>query len=194
MTEPDGDPELSSKRRPKSRLRRLLLELGVAGLGYTALTQCQTSGLLPEGEPAPDFTALDLNGHPVPFSTFAQGPTLLHFWATWCGICRREFAALNELHEELTLAPTQGQQATSHQAPRLLTLAADEDASAVRTFVEHHQLKYPVVLAPAAILRLYRVQAFPTSYYVDRERRITAGTVGMSSRWMMKTRLSCAAR
>lgn len=193
MTGLEDDPK-PHPLRPKSRLRRLFLELGVAGLGYTLLTRCQTGDLLPEGELAPDFTARGLDGQPFLLSKFAQGPLLLHFWTTWCGVCRREFSALNALHEELSRAPDVSAEAASHPLPRLLTLAAEDDTNVVKTFVERHQLTYPVVLIPAAVLRIYKVQAFPTTYYVNSERRITAATVGMSSRWMMKTRLACAAR
>lgn len=178
---------------PKPRYRRLLLELGVAGLGYALLTRCQTSDLLEDGEAAPDFTTVDLDGQRVSLSDFADAPLLLHFWTTWCGICRQEFGALTAIHQELTHAPQTAGPGLARR-PRLLTLAGDDDPGVVRAFVAEHGLAYPVALAPPTLLRLYKVQAFPTSYYLDPAQRISAATVGMSSRWAMKTRLSCAAR
>lgn len=177
----------------KPRYRRLLLELGAAGLGYALLSRCQASDLLKDGAAAPDFTTVDLDGRRVSLSDFADAPLLLHFWTTWCGICRQEFGALRALHQELTHTPETAAPGLAPR-PRLLTLAGDDDVAVVRAFVAEHALPYPVALASPTLLRLYKVQAFPTSYYIDPAQRISAGTVGMSSRWAMKTRLSCAAR
>lgn len=182
--------EPDTPRRRFARARRLALELGVAGLGYALLTRCQTGDLLSDGDLAPDFTALDLAGNPVTLTHLDTSPLLLHFWATWCGVCRQEFSALNALHRELshTVADSMAPR------PRLYTFAADENPEFVRTFAEEFQLAFPILLAPPSLLRLYKIKAFPTSYYLDAERRISAATVGMSSRWAMKARLSCASR
>lgn len=187
--EGDNAPPPSTPR--KSRMRRLFLELGVAGLGYAILTRCQTSDLLDNGEVAPEFATTDLDGTRVSLQDYTGRPLLLHFWATWCGICRQEFGALSALHRELQHTPDANSETLS---PRLITLAADEDPRVVQSFVREHQLAYPVLLAPPALLRAYKVHAFPTSYYLDADKRIRSGTIGMSSRWAMKTRLSCASR
>jgi peroxiredoxin len=180
--------ELDSRGRRFARARRLILELGVAGLGYTLLTRCQTNDLLEDGGVAPDFTALDLAGNPITLASLGATPLLLHFWATWCGVCRQEFSALNAIHRELSGANG----STANTRPQLLTLAADEDPDFVRAFAEEHQLSFPILLAPRSLLGLYKVKAFPTSYYLEPGRRISGATVGMSSRWAMKARLSCA--
>lgn len=182
--------ELESRRRRFTRARRLVLELGVAGLGYTLLTRCQTSDLLEDGSLAPDFTALDLAGNPITLASFGNTPLLLHFWATWCGVCRQEFSALNAIHRELT----QESSGAPTPRPQLCTLAADEDSEFVRAFAEESKLTFPILIAPRSVLALYKVKAFPTSYYLEPDRRISAATVGMSSRWAMKARLSCASR
>lgn len=189
----DGPPPTtSSESTPRgskfARARRLLLELGVAGLGYTLLTRCQTGDLLKDGEVAPEFSAMDLRGQHVSLASLNATPLLLHFWATWCGVCRQEFSALNAIHDELA----QRAATSANPNPRLVTLAADENPDLVRAFAADNGLKFPILLASPAVLGLYRIKAFPTSYYLAADRRITAATVGMSSRWAMKARLSCA--
>src|SRR5690606_2017328 len=145
--------------------------------------------LLGDGEFAPDFSTLDVDGNRVTLSSIDSAPLLLHFWATWCGVCRQEFGALNALHAELAT-----QDANASQKPRLYTLAADDDAAHVKSFANQYKLNFPILLAPPPLLASYKVKAFPTSYYLAAGRRVTAATVGMSSRWAMKARLSCASR
>lgn len=180
--------ELEPRQSKFARARRLALELGVVGLGYALLTRCQTGDLLDNGDVAPDFTTLDLDGNAVTLSNYATSPVLLHFWATWCGVCRQEFGALNALHEELSAATA------AIPAPRLFTLAADDDPGVLKAFAEQFKLRFPILIAPASLLATYKIKAFPTSYYLGANRLITATTVGMSSRWAMKARLGCAKR
>lgn len=106
--------------------------------------------------------------------------TLIHFWATWCGVCRAEFSALNAIQRNLD----------SDQA--LLSVVADsEHPEFVRSFAKEHSLDYPILLGTDEVLERYRVQAFPTNYYVDQSGALKGTSVGLSTRWGMLLRLGC---
>ncbi len=161
---------------------RVALEVGVALLVFLALSAWQTRRLLPtSGEQAPDFQLRDLSGNLVSRQDFDGRATLIHFWATWCGVCRQELSALNWLYQRL--GPDEA----------LVTIVADsEDPGAVRRFVRDNEIRYPVLLATPEVLERYRVSAFPTNYYLDGSGGVQDKTVGLSTRFSMDARLGCA--
>ena len=49
---------------------------------------------------APDITITDLNGNTVNLSDYFGKPIVLNFWASWCGPCKEEMPAFNEVYNE----------------------------------------------------------------------------------------------
>ena len=67
-----------------------------------------------------------------------------------------------------------------------------EDPDAIRRYVREANIRYPVLLADAKVVRDYRVSAFPTNYFIDPRGNVRSVTVGMSTRFSMDARLGCA--
>ncbi len=61
-----------------------------------------TNGTCQYPLPAPDFTAVDNQGHPVKLSSFRGKVVLLNFWASWCGVCKMEKPQLDTMADEMT--------------------------------------------------------------------------------------------
>ncbi|MDX2053218.1 MAG: TlpA disulfide reductase family protein [Polyangiaceae bacterium] len=130
---------------------------------------------------APGFVLSDLDGKPVSLESFRGKRVLLHFWATWCGVCRREFGALNDV------AAQAGPDAV------VLSVVSDaDDVERLRQFAKEHDIHYPVLLASDRVVSNYAVRAFPTNYFLSDTGKITSKTVGMSTRWGMRARLAFA--
>ncbi len=50
---------------------------------------------------APDFTVLDVEGHPFRLSEeVSRKPVLLLFWSVFCDLCRAEMATLQKAHDK----------------------------------------------------------------------------------------------
>jgi peroxiredoxin len=50
---------------------------------------------------APDFTVLDVEGHPFRLSEeVSRKPVLLLFWSVFCDLCRAEMATLQRVHDK----------------------------------------------------------------------------------------------
>jgi peroxiredoxin len=165
-----------------SRWRRWAMQ-GLLAFGvYLALTFWRGRDALPtDGSTlAPVFTLPRAVGGQASLSELAGKTVLLHFWATWCSVCRVEISTLNALYA--TLGPDQV----------LLTVVADDDAGAVRAFMREHGLRYPVLLGTREVLAAYGVSAFPTNYVIDTSGRVSSHTVGISSELGLRARLGCA--
>jgi peroxiredoxin len=167
-------------QRPRRRWRLWVLEgLLLIGL-YWAVSAWQTK-TLPARGPAPNFSLTDLQGHNVTLDELRGKAVLLHFWATWCGVCRAEISALNAVYDQLD----------SDEA--LVTIVADSgDRAKVARFVAEHQIRYPVLLGTDPVLVRYGVSAFPTNVFVAPDGTLDSATVGLSTRWSLLARLGCA--
>ena len=172
-------------RRARLRANRWLRfagELALVLLVVAGVQAWRGRDLMAEGTLAPDLILRDLEGKTHRLSDYRGRPVLLHFWATWCGVCRQEFGALNAV-----------------QADRgdgvLLAVAEDGDAvEPLRRFVTERGLSYPVLRGSDELSRQWGITVFPTSFYIDREGRIVTHQMGMTTRWSMRFWLWWAGR
>lgn len=167
---------------------------GLAGLVPLAARWAQAAGLTESGpgsgsgpgaptgsrvgEFAPDFTLEQVAGGEVSLSRFRGQPVLVNFWATWCGFCVAEMPLIQANYLE--------------HADRLVVLAIDEGEApaAVSDFVRQEGYTFPVLLDPARSAgRLYRVNAYPISYFIDVDGIIRYIVEGRMSESEMKTGL-----
>jgi len=161
----------------------VLFEVLVVVAVYLAISSWQERRLVRTSERAPSFTLESLDGRSVSLESLRGKRVLVHFWATWCGVCRREFDALNAVNRRLE--PDEA----------LLTVVADaDDRNRIRSFVTEHGIEYPVLLGTDAVIRAFHVDMFPTNYYVDGTGVIASHTIGMSTRVALASRLGCTKR
>lgn len=159
----------SSRRRWRSTLIYLLILLAV----YLGARAWQLRGVA-QGEPPPLAGEL-IDGRFVALADYRGRPLLLHFWASWCGICRAEqgsIAAIADDHQVLTVATRSG------------------DAAALRDYMRREGVDFAVLSDPdGAVAARYGLRGVPTSLVLGTDGRIRFREVGWSSGPGLRLRL-----
>ena len=126
---------------------------------------------------SPELTLPALDGAPVSLASLRGKPTMVVFWAPWCGVCK---AQADNVERVARLA---GDRA------RVIQVAAGfEDVAEVRAAPEARG-PGPVLLADDAAVKAFRVEAFPTVYFLDGEGRVKRSVAGYTSTLGMLLRL-----
>jgi peroxiredoxin len=164
---------------PRNPRWALLAELGVVALVWVLVGAYQTRRhVSARSGPAPAFTLTDLDGRAVSLADYRGKKVMLHFFATWCGVCKAE------------LPSVRGVQGGLDQDEVLLAIAEDsDDVGALRRFAREHALTYPILLGRRDVLAAYAVNAFPTNYYLNADGTVSSSTTGLSTRAGMELRL-----
>ncbi len=155
------------------RWRRIALEAGVVLAVVLAVRAWQTRDA-PDG-PAPELSGRTLDGSTLALPTTPGEPVLVHFWATWCGVCRAEQGTIEAL-------------AADH---RVITVAAQSGGPGeVGAYLRDEGLSFPVILDPRSELtRRWGVRAFPTSFVVGPDGTIRNVEVGYTTSLGLRARL-----
>jgi peroxiredoxin len=117
------------------------------------------------GQVAPDFTVSD-GTSTIHLADYRGKIVLINFWATWCPPCVQEMPGLIELH---------------HDRPDLAILAVsiDEDEDAYKSYIGRRHIDLLSVRDPnQTAAKLYRTEAWPETYIIDRKGVIRRKVVG----------------
>lgn len=157
----------------------------------------ETSGLLPIGAEAPDFTLRTPTGKPVSLRSLRGRAVLLEFFATWCPHCNAEAPHLKSLYErlprdEIAFLSVDG---NSDDAPSVLAYhvwwglpfpAVLDQGEHTVTFPDHGPL--------GPVSKKYGVSSWPTFYVLDRNGRVTWRSAGEQPDALLARELRRASR
>lgn len=162
----------------KSMLKRrgvkLSLEILVVAVIYFSFRAWKQWDL-PSG-PVPELVATTLTGQSLDLASLAkEKPVLLHFWASWCGICKLEQDAIQRISHDYSVVT--------------VAVQSGED-QAVQAYLQENKLTFPVVVDNSGVLmQRFGVRALPANFIINRNGEIVTKEVGYSTEWGLRARL-----
>lgn len=142
------------------RRRLLLISTALAAVAALIVFGLASSHSGTVGRRAPALPRERLAGDPATLRTLlasAHGrASLITFWASWCGPCAREAAALERFSRSLA------------GRGRLVAVDWNDGLSGARSFVATHRWTFPVLRdAEGTVGNDYRLTGLPTTFVLD---------------------------
>ena len=116
-----------------------------------------------------------LGGESLDLSELRGKPVLVHFWATWCPVCRTQDGSIHNLAQDY----------------QVLSIASSSgDAGQVRQYLDQEALDFPVMLDETGELgNRWGVRGFPSSFIIDSSGEIRSIAVGYTTEIGLRVRL-----
>ncbi len=91
----------------KNRIRSALAALSLMLVAFDASAAAAgvPAGVMPQaGKPAPALVVQDMDGKTLDLKTLRGRWVMVHFWASWCGPCRKELPSLQAMGQSIDAA------------------------------------------------------------------------------------------
>lgn len=108
-------------------------------------------------------------------SYYQKGPSMIYFWAEWCGVCRSMQHTINQLQTDY---------------PHLTVAISSGTDEQIHNYLQQHRLNWPVANdAENTIAKDFGVSAVPALFILDRSGHIVFTTTGYSTELGLRIRL-----
>ncbi|WP_456377476.1 protein disulfide oxidoreductase [Thiolapillus sp.] len=160
-------------KSPAPRWRRWAIDILLVLVVIFAVHLWQTRDL-PVGS-APKLQGTMLTGETKRLEDYRGKPVLVHFWATWCPVCRLEEGSIDSLAEDypvLTIATNSG------------------DAEEIRKHLADNGLSFPVLMDESGVIGAdWGIRGVPSSFIVDAQGQIRHVAVGYTTELGLRLRM-----
>ncbi len=121
------------------------------------------------------YKLTDIKNRKVDFKRYQGKPLVVHFWATWCPVCKLEAANIGQLSKEYSV----------------ITIAVNSGSNEeLISFMKEHRLSYRVIHDKSASLaKKFNIEVYPTTLIYDKVGELKFTEVGYSTTLGLKARL-----
>lgn len=124
---------------------------------------------------APNISAIMLNGQYFDLYKEKRKPILVHFWATWCSVCKLEQSGIENLAKDfpiITIAIQSGNNKELHQ------------------FMQEENLSFKVINDESGIFsQRYNIRGVPASFIINKNNEIEFIEIGYTTELGLRIRL-----
>jgi len=132
-------------------------------LVLAALVACAAPAVAGDATPqAPAFTLASRAGGQVSLADLKGQVVMINFWASWCGPCRQEFPALDQIYAKY-----------KPMGFTLVAINVESEKADAEKFLAKTTASFPILFDPDnKVSGEYGVSAMPTTVLVDRQGRV----------------------
>jgi len=110
-------------------------------------------------KPSPDFEAETSDGKKITAASFKGKATLLNFFASWCGPCKKEMPYL-----------VKHQNNYGKKGFQIFGVGVDTDAQASLDFAKEYKANYSIITDPESVLMgTFMVYSMPATFLIDKK-------------------------
>ncbi|QDI91981.1 thiol-disulfide oxidoreductase ResA [Salicibibacter cibarius] len=165
---------MDKEERAKRKRRRLwmrtavLMTLAVV-VSYVFYTNfVHTEEAVSEGDQAPNFTLINMDGERVELADYEGQGVFLNFWGTYCPPCEEEMPYMEDQH-----------QAYLDDDVEILAVNVGESELTIDRFVDRLQLTFPILMDENSdVMDYYGVGQLPATYMIDENGEVVHIRVG----------------
>lgn len=137
-----------------------------------------------QGDKAPDFSLVGMDGKTHKLSEYKGKTVLLNFWGTFCPPCKDEMPAMQKQYEQ-----------SKREDIEFLAVNLAESPITVQNFISQYNVTFPILLDDKEEIRKrYGVINYPTTFFIGPDGRIASVKVGQMTEEFLEQTVALATK
>jgi thiol-disulfide isomerase/thioredoxin len=141
-----------------------------SALGEVTVQGSPRSTTLQAGETVPAFTAPELAGDTLHWTSYAGAPAVLSVWASWCPHCQAELPVLDRVMKDYS----------GVGFVTIVTAIGSQPGPTPEEYMLENQLDFPVAVDDESqtLAAAFGIQSFPTLFFVNSDGTVATQLTG----------------